>query len=368
MSGILWAVVAAAVIVAFGFGLLVGRSTSRTRPAESAESSAEHDRSVCATTPTAKPRAGIVVNPSKSGIEEFKATAQAICRQERWEPPLFFDSEPDDPGAAATREALAQRVDLVIAAGGDGTVRAVAETLVNSDTPMGIIPMGTGNLLARNLNLPLDSHEWALRVALWGRDSDIDVAYLRTEPDGEESAFTVMAGIGYDAAVMADTDPEAKDRRGWFAYVEAGSRKLTGQRTRVQIAYDDAPEEDRRVRSVLVGNCGKVQGGVQLIAGAEVDDGKLDVLSVTPKNVAQWIGVVAAVMGRQRKGPHTSVQQCEKVVIRADEEMDVQMDGDPIGTTDYLEVRVDHLALAVRTPTAEQKRKIKADLRPVLLN
>src|SRR5699024_5388362 len=101
---------------------------------------------------------------------------------------------------------------VVIAAGGDGTIRAVASALAGTSTPMGIVPLGTGNLLARNIDLVLDKTEWALRIALWGRNREIDVGTAKTAPDGESQIFTVMTGLGFDAAVMADTNDELKSR------------------------------------------------------------------------------------------------------------------------------------------------------------
>src|SRR5699024_12116753 len=104
---------------------------------------------------------------------------------------------------------------------------------------MGIVPLGTGNLLARNIDLVLDKTDWALRIALWGRNREIDVGTAKTAPDGESQIFTVMTGVGCDAAVMADTNDELKSRLGWLAYLEAGSRQLAGRPSHGKDTFDE---------------------------------------------------------------------------------------------------------------------------------
>ncbi|WP_286956502.1 diacylglycerol/lipid kinase family protein [Brevibacterium sp. UBA7493] len=309
-----------------------------------------------------KPRAAIIMNPIKDVTGDFAAVASAVCRQEGWQPPLVIETTEDDPGEAMALEALDAGVDLVVAAGGDGTVRATAEVLAGTDTPMGIIPMGTGNLLARNIGLPLDRQEWAMRIALWGQDKPIDIGHAQTAPDGEDYAFLVMAGLGFDAAVMADTDSDLKSKVGWLAYFEAGARKLIGSPTRVTITVDGVQALRTKVRSVVGGNCGKLQGGIVLMPEADIADGILDLLVVAPKNAFQWIGVAASVFSRQkRKGLHTQILRGESVVIECEEKIDMQIDGDPLGETDYLAMQVERHGLIVRTPTREQTRLIRQE-------
>src|SRR5699024_2373717 len=122
-----------------------------------------------------------------------------ISRENGWEDPLILETTEDDPGRGPAEEAVAAGVDVVIAGGGDGTVRAVADALVGTDVALGILPLGTGNLLARNLDVVLDRPEWALRTALTGTSALIDTGTLRVDPDGEATTFLVMAGIGFDA-------------------------------------------------------------------------------------------------------------------------------------------------------------------------
>lgn len=357
------AILLLALVAAFAAGTRVGlrRAIGRHRRAILNRTSDSTDGD-----PKHRYRAALIINPKKADASRLASTAEAICRFEGWAPPLIFETTVDDWGEGVAEAALDEGVDVVIAAGGDGTIRAVASTLAGTSTPMGILPLGTGNLLARNVDIVLDRTEWALRIALWGRNRNIDVGQARLSKDGKKEIFTVMTGLGFDAAVMADTSSELKSRLGWLAYVEAGSRKLVGKPSHVKVIFDDDYRVSARVRSVLGGNCGKLQGGIQLLPQAVIDDGLLDVLIVSPKNLGQWVGVLASVLGgRAARGLHTEIRKCEKVVIIAKEELDVQLDGDPVGQSEYLEMEVLPSALTVRVPTKEQRKQIRAGAWPM---
>ena len=362
----MWLVIAGivvALLVAFFLGRRTGALRALKRVRQSGHGTSADSSEI---ENSGRYRAALVVNPTKTDVRNLASTAEAICRFEGWSPPLVIETTPEDSGEGATVRALDEGVDVIIAAGGDGTVRAVASALAGTSTPMGIVPLGTGNLLSRNLDLILDKTEWALRIALWGRNRDIDVGTAKTAEDGDTHVFTVITGLGFDAAVMADTNSDLKSRLGWLAYVEAGSRKLVGRPSHVKVTFDDDHRVSARVRSVLGGNCGKLQGGIQLLPQAVVDDGMLDVLIVSPKNLGQWVGVLASVLGRKAsKGLHTDIRKCQKVVIESGEELDVQLDGDPIGQSGYLAMEVLPSALTVRVPTVEQRKQIRAEAWPV---
>ncbi|EBM0725712.1 diacylglycerol kinase family lipid kinase, partial [Salmonella enterica subsp. enterica serovar Senftenberg] len=156
---------------------------------------------------------------------------------------LFLETTQKDVGQGQTKQALEQDVDLVCPLGGDGTVRAVAEALVGSDTPMGLLPGGTGNLLARNLDLPVDDLGDALRVALTGQNKRIDVGRLTIDESGEherpaQHIFLVMAGLGFDAAIMADAPEGLKAKVGPAAYVVSGAKNLRGPQFKVRVKFD----------------------------------------------------------------------------------------------------------------------------------
>ncbi|MBP2579601.1 diacylglycerol kinase family enzyme/membrane-associated phospholipid phosphatase [Streptomyces sp. PvR006] len=188
------------------------------------------------------------------------------------------------------------RVDLVVSCGGDGTVRACADVVAGTGIALAVVPCGTGNLLARNLGLPLDPAT-ALDEALDGDCFGIDVGRVwgdRLVP----ARFTVMAGAGFDAAMVRDAPPRLKARLGWAAYLLAGARHLRDPRGRVSVRVDGGPRRRHRARMVVVGNVGTLQGGIELLPGARADSGRLDVVLFDPEGAAGWLTATGHLVSR----------------------------------------------------------------------
>ncbi|WP_286219327.1 diacylglycerol/lipid kinase family protein [Paraoerskovia sediminicola] len=308
-----------------------------------------------------------IANPSKPQVPEFEAIARAACAQAALPEPLWIETSVDDPGVGQAREALAQGADVVVAVGGDGTVRAVAEALTGTGTPMGIVPAGTGNLLARNLDIPVTDKEAALRMVVAGRDRTIDVGWVRVlqwrdgeepEQDGDRKhIFLVIAGLGFDAAMVADADDQLKAKMGWVAYFVAGIKHLHGQRMRARITVDDNAPVETRLRTILVGNCGRLPGGINLLPDARMDDGLLDVGAIdTRAGIAGWAQLFGEVVmqgfGVRNDLPakigridHTTAQ---RVRIHVEGGEQAQVDGDVVGPAVELEAWVDGASLVVR--------------------
>lgn len=310
------------------------------------------------------PLPAIVVNPTKiDDMDGERAWLAHQCTEHGWQRPLMLETQPDDPGRGAARQAVNAGACTVIAYGGDGTVRAVASGLEGSDVALGILPMGTGNLLARNLGLPLSDHERAVAIALGSSERRIDVGIAEVDVSGEDQdplreTFLVMAGLGFDAEVMASVEPALKQRVGWWAYVVTGARRLRGRTTAVVLQLDDAEPVRSRVRSVIIGNCGELTGGLALLPDARMDDGWLDVVVVAPRRIVQWGAVVFTVLSRarlQKVVPQTGRTvvrhyRCQRLEIRAEKPLAVQLDGDPVGDARVLRARLNRLGLVVRTP------------------
>ncbi|MCA5894524.1 diacylglycerol kinase [Isoptericola sp. NEAU-Y5] len=314
------------------------------------------------------PRIAVVINPSKEGAADVQETAERVCAEAALPRPRFYSTTVDDPGTGQARQAVADGAEVVVAAGGDGTVRAVAEALTGTGTPMGLIPVGTGNLLARNLDIPLTSVTEALTIVLGGKDRAIDVGRARItefapdveQPDEPDAAhiFLVIAGLGFDAAMVADADDQLKARVGWIAYFFAGARHLHGRRMHASIRLDDGEEVSARLRSIMVGNCGRLPGGITLLPDAIIDDGELDVAAIDTRGglagwaqllgevVAQGLGVRNDLPGKIGRIDHIRARH---VVIRVPEGEQAQVDGDPLGRAVELVTWVEPGALVVRT-------------------
>ncbi|MGJ9404400.1 diacylglycerol/lipid kinase family protein [Arthrobacter sp. KK5.5] len=299
-------------------------------------------------------KVAMVVNPSKLGASDAILAVKAACAGVGFSEPLILETTVEDPGHAMTVEALEKGCTLVIAAGGDGTVREVAEVLAGTGATMALLPLGTGNLLARNLDFNVEDMDNALRVALHGRSRSIDAVRIvleRTDGSTGENVFLVMAGIGFDADMMSDTNDDLKAKVGPLAYAEAGMRHLPGQRRNVTISIDDGPEQTRKIRSVIVANCGKLQGGLDLVPDAVVDDGKLDLVVMSPRSVVGWVWIAAKTALRHRRGiPVIDYYQARKVRISAADPISSQLDGDTTGDVTALTVEVLPKALSIRVP------------------
>ena len=302
-------------------------------------------------------RAAVIVNPTKfTSTANVRRQVTKACLDHGWAEPLWMETTPEDTGHGQTVQALAAGVDLVCPLGGDGTVRQVAEVMVGSGVPVGLLPGGTGNLLARTLGLPIDDLGAALRVALTGTVRRVDVGRVAFDVSGEderplERVFLVMAGLGFDAAMMEGAPERLKAKVGWLAYAVSGLRNLRGPDVRVRVTVDDSPSFRRRVRTVLVGNSGTLTGGIVLMPEAEVDDGWLNAVAMSPKGVLGWAVVAARVL---TKGGHARVEhfRCRQIEVHTDRPQQAQLDGDTVGLVRAMRVRVHPGALQVQMPAS----------------
>lgn len=303
-----------------------------------------------------------IINPIKvTDAPGLRELARTEARGRGLPEPLWYETTAEDPGSGQARRAIEAGASVVVAAGGDGTVRAVAGALAGGTVPMGLIPMGTGNLLARNLDLPLGDVRSLVRVALEGRTHAVDVGYLSAEGPGLENGshvFLVMAGLGFDAAMVAGADHELKRKVGWFAYFIAGVKHMHGRRLRIRMRIDGALPQQRRLRSLLFANCGRLPGGIVLLPDAEIDDGWLDVAGIDTKGgVFGWASLFGKVILQGlgvRRGLPASPGTIEfwrghEVEVRMDVPEPVQVDGDLVGDATRVNVTVRPESLLLRT-------------------
>ncbi|MET3810037.1 diacylglycerol kinase family protein [Arthrobacter sp. UYEF3] len=301
----------------------------------------------------ARQKVAVVLNPIKARSAEARVLIESTCLAAGWEAPRFFETSAEDPGFSQARAAVEFGADVVLAGGGDGTVRAVAEVLAHTDIAMGLLPLGTGNLLARNVNLEIGDLRGCVDTALFGHQRFIDTARMRVENartgQSADHAFLVIAGIGLDAEVVGDTYDGLKKAVGWLAYTEAGVRHLPGRRKRVAISLDDQPEQSRKIRSVLFANCGLIPGGIDFIPQAMIDDGVLDVVVMSPRSAIGWLAMYwKIVLKHKRTLPVMTYYRSGKIVIRCAEPMPTQVDGDPTGEATTVTVQVAPRSLLIR--------------------
>ncbi|MDR2379371.1 MAG: hypothetical protein LBD70_08120 [Bifidobacteriaceae bacterium] len=310
-------------------------------------------------------RVAFVANPSKNGYIDFKLAAHAMCRELGLGEPVWLETTVESPGTdQAARAALAEGVRTVVAAGGDGTVRAVAKGLIGTGVPMGVVPLGTANLLARNLKLPLVSSRDALEVALTGSRRQIDVGRLsaRAAAGGlvlDKEVFLVISGLGFDAAMVSGTDSALKRRLGWPAYFISGFNHLTDKPVRVRLR-DDRGERPVQARSIMFGNCGLLPARLNLVPDADLADGLLDLaMAETRHGLVGWAALAFQVVLHSVGIRFTPAWASGRMVYRQGEsfrvacESDqlVQIDGELVGRAAALHAWVEPLALTVRVAT-----------------
>jgi diacylglycerol kinase (ATP) len=300
---------------------------------------------------TAPPlRAAVIVNPIKVGDPvAFRRKVTRALAVRGFDDPLWLETREDDAGHAMAKRAIEDQSDLVLVAGGDGTVRVVCAELAFTGIPVGVIPAGTGNLLARNLHIPLDLDE-ALERILDGRDRRIDL--VKVHGDGlDTDRFAVMAGLGLDAAIISDAPPQLKAQIGWTAYLVSAAKNINHPSVRLWITLDDEPPLERRARTIVVGNVGTLQANIALLPDARPDDGLIDVVVVAPRRVTQWPRLILRVATRQKKTDlYLERFTARKVEILASVDVQRQLDGDGIGPGRSLTAEVEPGSLVVRVP------------------
>lgn len=289
-------------------------------------------------------RSAVVVNPAKVvDLDGRRAEICAALAAAGWSEPAWLPTTPEDPGRGQTRQAVRDGVDVVFACGGDGTVMACATELAGIPVALAVLPSGTGNLLAANLGLPSDVAA-AVAVATGGHRRRIDVGAC------DEHCFTVMAGMGFDAA-MLDASPEGlKAWLGWPAYILGGLRRLWDRPMRVRVQLDNRPPLRRRARSVLVANVGRLQGGIELLPAAQPDDGLFEVAILSPRHLRDWVALAIAVLRRRAAVPRLETFAATRVRVLSDRPQPREVDGDVIAPGRHLDVVLRPAALTVCVP------------------
>jgi diacylglycerol kinase family enzyme len=290
-----------------------------------------------------------VVNPTKiPDWAAFRRHVEFDCKQNGWQP-MFLETSLDDPGRGMTRAAIEANVDLVMVAGGDGTVRVVCAELSGTDIPLGVLPSGTGNLLARNLSVPLDESA-ALEVVFHGERKRIDLVEVVIDDAEPPEHIAVMAGLGLDARIMSGTDDGLKKVIGPAAYVVAAGDAASLPSFDVTVTLDEAEAFERHAGLVMVGNVGSLQGNVQLLPDAQFDDGLLDLFVASPANVADWLRITTSVILPVPEASEIDRGQGRTVLIECTEPVEYQLDGDAAGECRTLRATVVPQTLTVMVP------------------
>jgi YegS/Rv2252/BmrU family lipid kinase len=293
-------------------------------------------------------RAAVIVNPVKvSNTAALRGVVSGVLARTEGAEPIWLETTRRDPGSGQTRAALARGADLVMAYGGDGTLRACAAALAGTGVPLALLPGGTGNLLARNLGIPADLRT-AVEVAVGGDVRQIDVCRAAGE------SFVVMAGVGFDARMMQATSSVLKRELGWLAYGLAATRTIRAAPTmRIRLELADGRSWTTSGVGVLAANVGTLTGGITLLPQAVVDDGQLAVAVLTPHRLRDWAGLGGRLTsGRVPKPNQLRCWKTQSLRVSLDRPALVEVDGEVLDERAELDVTVSPRALSVRVPPA----------------
>jgi diacylglycerol kinase family enzyme len=301
----------------------------------------------------------VIYNPQKITLAQVKKLFQNSKAQ-----PEYFATDKSTLGARATKEALAGGAKKIMVAGGDGTLRQVVQQVAGKDVAIGIIPIGTGNVLARNLKLPL-TLEGSTKRALEGSAYAIDLGVAKViRPDGklEEFFFTGIAGVGMDARLMQNTQDDLKKKVGWIAYIEGGIRSLPLKFERFDVSIA-GQTRTLKSYSLLVGNVGWLPGAISMMPDARLDDGQLDLAAIGPRRIWNWIDFFSRItwqnkvvrpiaVGRKWMEATANVKTLEnlsgeRIRIRPHSPAPMQLDGDPIGDVVEVDFSIQQKAIKI---------------------
>ena len=244
----------------------------------------------------------------------------------------------------AVQAAVDRGADVVIVAGGDGTVRAASQALVGTATALAVFPAGTANLFATAFALPTQP-AGVVELVVAGHRRLIDSAVCN------EMTFNVMAGAGFDAGMIADADAH-KGRFGMLAYVRSGLRHARSRRPfAAVVTVDGALFFEGELTCVLVGNIGTLKRGLTALPAADPTDGRLDVAVVTATGLREWFSVlVSAVRRRQTESGHAHLGQGVEISVDLDERHRFELDGGAKGRTSRLEFGIRPSSLTICAP------------------
>lgn len=317
-------------------------------------------------------RYAFILNPSKPQAARARVHIEEFCKNHGIDDIEFIETTLERDGLVCAQEALKHGADVLVAVGGDGTVRTVAGALSGTDCTLGIIPIGTGNLFARNMGIPVDDINAALAIATSRGERMVDMGRLDLldRPEDERAhAFLIIAGIGFDADMISDTDPELKKSISWLAYFSGGMKNLFAPKYRGAITITKADGTSRTIsdmhfRTFLAGNCGQIPV-FSLMPDASFDDGLLDYEIIdTSGGLLGWMNLVGDVVhqtvtgrvGQSSLSTNSTMDQVQGTAaeIKLEQPALAQVDGDMLGSTSHIRFSVEPRSLRVRVPAAEE--------------
>jgi YegS/Rv2252/BmrU family lipid kinase len=249
---------------------------------------------------------------------------------------------------AKVKRALAAGAELIFVWGGDGTVQRCIDVVAGTEAALAILPAGTANLFATNLGIPQDI-EQAVAIGLHGARRKLDVGRINGE------RFGVMAGAGFDAAMIREADGGLKDRFGRAAYVWTGSKNLRAKPFNAKIAVDGTSWYSGAASCILVGNMGRLFAGIEVFEDARPDDGRLEIGVVNADGITDWVRTLTrTALGHADRSPLVRATSAQKIEVELDRRVLYELDGGDREKVKSFKVKVEPEAVTVCVPRGEK--------------
>jgi YegS/Rv2252/BmrU family lipid kinase len=263
------------------------------------------------------------------------------------EDPLWIEVPKSRYAPKQVKRARDEGAEILFVWGGDGTMQRCIDPLAGSDTALAILPAGTANLLATNLGIPQDIRE-AVAIGLRGERRKLDVGCF----DGEH--FAVMAGVGFDASMIQQADGTLKDRFGRVAYVWTGSQSLRAKSFKAKIKVDGAPWYAGAASCILVGNVGRLFGGIEVFEDARPDDGRLELGVVNADGVVDWMRTLArTAIGQAERSPLVQATSATTINVKLNRKVLYEVDGGDRSKVKSFKISVRPGAITICLPAKE---------------
>jgi diacylglycerol kinase (ATP) len=260
------------------------------------------------------------------------------------ESPFWRELPKSKAAPAEVRRALDAGAELIFVWGGDGMVQRCIDVVAGTDAVLAVVPAGTANLLATNLGIPQDI-EQAVAIGLRGERRELDVGRFNGE------RFGVMAGAGFDASMIQGADGSLKERFGRLAYVWSGSKSLRAKPFKAKIAIDGTSWYSGDASCILVGNVGRLFGGIEVFADARPDDGRLEIGVVNADGITDWVRTLArTALGHAERSPLVRATSAKRIDVKLDRKVLYEVDGGDRKKVKSFKIKVEPKAVTVCVP------------------
>src|ERR1041384_6511367 len=275
-------------------------------------------------------KATLISNPKTGRYAARRRPVQALAAQLESlgvKVDLRLTSRPGDATEIAARAARNGTSDVIVA-GGDGTINEAIQGLAGTNARLAIIPRGTGNVLARELGLPLDD-EQALKIAAQGKSRQIYLGLSIDETTNERRHFVLMAGIGLDASVVGRVQPKLKKRIGKAAFWISGLSHLADWNPRPFILEINGHKYTSTFAAI--GKAAKYGGDLAITPGARLDQPEFEICIIDTRSRLRYLHLLSQAMRNGMPRNTSEVQFVKATAVKAHGDAHVQIDGELIG-------------------------------------